>query len=120
MIQISALLVLHLAACGDTVEDCRSQCGCWNAATLLCSTVITDATGKPLAGIQVTCKGEATPIAVSGQDGKAAFTIETRHSPGCNYERCTNLVFSDPLGVHATREATVFEANNQTLALTTR
>jgi hypothetical protein len=95
----------------------RSFCGCWQPARLSFEGRIVDASGAPIEGVALTCSGEDAPVAQSDATGRLAFTIDTMNSPGCHYQRCTNLRFSDSRGRFADRETTVYVANGATLTL---
>jgi len=99
-------------------DDCSSSfCGCWEDTTLVFSTTVVNGANEPVRGIRIHCDGERDPIATSGRDGIATFTIETAVSPGCQYLRCTNLEFSDPDHRYKTIQTTVFLANQSTVVL---
>jgi len=114
---LAALLVFFAAACSSSDNStnngggCASSlCGCWEDATLSYQTKVVDqATGNPLEGIQVRCAGEDEVQATSNASGDLAFDLDTRVSPGCHYERCTNLKFVDPAGKYQDASATVFQ-----------
>jgi hypothetical protein len=78
---------------------------------------IQDASMMPLVGIELFCFGEDIPIAVSDAAGTLGFSIQTQFSPGCKYERCTNMRLHDPAGKRADLEGTYFQFNGQTLSM---
>jgi hypothetical protein len=79
---------------------------------------IQDATTMmPLAGIELSCKGENMAIATSDATGKVTFTLETMLSPGCGYERCNNMVLHDPTGAHMDFEGTYYSFNGMTVSM---
>jgi hypothetical protein len=95
-----------------------SFCGCSTEVTLAFSaTILNGQTGDPVAGIELYCKGETDPIAVSDAMGKVAFSIETLESPGCGPERCGNLVFHDPVGPLADTTGTYYEYNGKDVVM---
>ena len=98
---VIALLILFSASyiTPSIAYECgKSFCGCWTPATLKFETTVVDKDQTPIKEIQIFCSREQEPIATSGNDGKISFTIETMHSPGCGYQRCTNLKIVDPSG----------------------
>ncbi len=95
----------------------RSFCGCWSDTELNFKTKTQDNSGRPITGIELRCKSETDPIAVSDDDGNISFSIETRTSPGCGYARCRNLIFKDPNGEFLELTATVFQKNNDITVL---
>ena len=84
------------------------------------TTTVSDESGNPLAGIELRCERETAPIVVSEEDGNATFAIVTMHSPGCHYQRCTHLVFSDPRGLFHALNATVYQTNHKIAVLQRR
>jgi hypothetical protein len=98
--------------------DCGGFCGCWEPTTMTFDATIQDATTMmPLAGIELFCKGENTAIAMSDATGKVSYSIETMVSPGCDYERCNNMVLHDPTGAHMDLEGTYFSLNGTTVSM---
>lgn len=101
--------------------DCsRSFCGCWTPATLNFETIVLDKDQIPLKGIQLFCSSEREPIGTSGKDGKITFTVETMQSPGCHYQRCTNIKIVDPAGSFEDLETTVYVVNRKLVVMKKR
>jgi hypothetical protein len=99
-------------------EGCgMSLCGCSADTTMTFDATIQDASMMPLAGIELLCLGEDTPIAVSDATGAIAFSIETTESPGCGFGRCNNMTLHDPTGKRLDLQGTYFSFNGQTLAM---
>ncbi|MBK9262946.1 MAG: hypothetical protein IPM54_24470 [Polyangiaceae bacterium] len=100
-------------------DDCgMSLCGCWEDTTMTFDATVEDAsTMMPLSGIELFCKGEDTAIAVSDAAGKLIFSIETKSSPGCGFERCTNMTLHDPNGAHMDVDGTYYTFNGKTLSM---
>lgn len=94
---------------------CGDLCGCWTDVALNYSVTLLDDRGSPASGVTATCAGESTPISTAGADGVISFSIQTRESPGCSFERCRNINLAqaggalEPLQVfaQATNGATV-------------
>ena len=94
--------------------DCaKSFCGCWRPATLSFESTILDNDKMPIKGIKVFCSHLEEPIATADENGKVYFSIDTRYSPGCHYERCSNLKLVDPKGIFETLNINVGIANKQ-------
>lgn len=100
-------------------DDCgMSLCGCSSDAIMDFDATVQDATTMmPLAGIELVCFGESTPIAVSDGTGKLNYSIQTRSSPGCGFDRCNNMKLHDPSGAHMDLEGTYYTFNEKTLSL---
>jgi hypothetical protein len=97
--------------------DCgMSFCGCWTPETLTFSANVITAEA-PAQGIELYCKGEPDPIAVSDAMGMVSFSIETMVSPGCGPERCGNLRFHDPAGALADVEGAYYEYNGKDVVM---
>ena len=95
-----------------------SLCGCWADVMMSFEATVQDAqTMMPLAGIELSCKGESVPVALSDSTGKLSFTIDTQQSPGCGYLRCNNMVLHSPDGAHMDQEGTYFSLNGQTILM---
>lgn len=94
-----------------------SLCGCSEDVTMTFEATIQDAAMMPLAGIELLCHGEDTPIAVSDATGAIAFSIETTESPGCGFGRCNNMILHDPAGKRLDVQGTYFSFNGQTLSM---
>ncbi len=93
---------------GSDAWCARNLCGCWEDATLRYSAELRDAAGAPAAGVEAVCHGEETPIVRSGADGVLAFEIATQQSPGCGYQRCSNMLLRDPQGRFAEKPVTAW------------
>lgn len=110
-ILFAACAAFALFAC-DPVPgpDCSSSfCGCWEDKTLQYGATVVDAeSSEPIPGVTLRCDDETEIRATSDAEGKVAFEVETRYSPGCHYERCTHLLFHDPAGIHADLETTSY------------
>lgn len=112
---VNGLLLACAVGCGGSTEQggpCtggESLCGCPEPTTLVLDTRVTDGAGSNAAGINVSCKGESAPIAVTDQGGRIHVELATKESPGCGFERCNNLVFKDPAGKLPTVEKTAFQ-----------
>lgn len=107
--QIDSVLLPGTAPVAD-VDCAQTLCGCWEDRTLAYeNTVVDKSTGEQLWNITVICVGEDFPIDISDAEGGVVFEIETRFSPGCNYERCRNLRFEDPTGAYEPLERTVYQ-----------
>jgi len=119
LMMICVLLTWH--ATPTAGFDCaRSFCGCWTPVTLNFETTAIDKDRAPINGIQLFCSQEQEPIGTSDKDGKIKFTIETKVSPGCNYQRCTNFRFIDPSGTFKDLETTVYVANGLSVVMKKR
>lgn len=81
------------------------------------ATVQNAQTMAPLEGIELYCGGELMPIATSDAMGKIQFTIATKQSPGCGFERCTNMRLHAPDGSVMDSEGTYFSMNGQTISM---
>jgi hypothetical protein len=98
----------------------RSFCGCWTPVALNFNTVAVDKDQTPIKGVQLLCSKEQEPIGTSDKDGNIRFIIETMQSPGCHFQRCTNLRFNDPSGVYEDLETTIYVANGKSVILKKR
>jgi hypothetical protein len=96
-----------------------SLCGCSEPATLEYeATTIDIQTDAPVAGVEVFCLGEDTPIATSDDAGLVGFSIETMLSPGCGYDRCNNLRFHATAGPYEDHEEPVLQSNGDFVEMT--
>lgn len=98
-------------------EDCgMSLCGCWSDMMMSFeATLQNPQTMEPLSGVELYCGGETMPIAISDAMGKISFTIATKQSPGCGFERCNNMRLHAPLGPFVDYEGTYFSMNGETI-----
>jgi hypothetical protein len=89
-------------------EGCGATfCGCWEDVTAAFTAKVQDqSTMMPLTGIELVCMGETMPITTSDVNGNLSFSIATKQSPGCGYERCNNLKLHDPTGMRPDVEGT--------------
>ena len=116
------LILSSLMACNTPFGEGEGGCamsffGCSESKTLTYETTVVDqATGDPLQGIQVRCAGEDEIQTTSNTSGEIAFTPETTFSPGCKYERCSNLEFVDPSGSYTDASATAFQTDDVEMA----
>ena len=117
--QVTLTTIATTTATATTAAaDCgMSLCGCWTPSHLAFATRLQDNAGQPASGIDATCHGDSTPIAHSDAQGRLSFEIDTPYSPGCHWQRCTNLSFSDPQHRFADKPTTVFLANGKTVTL---
>jgi hypothetical protein len=96
-----------------------SFCGCSEPVTLEYeATTIDIQTDAPVAGVEVFCLGEDTPIATSDEAGLVNFSIETMLSPGCGYDRCNNLRFHATVGPYVDHEEPVLQSNGEFVEMT--
>lgn len=97
----------------------NSLCGCSEPATLEYeATTIDIQTDAVVAGVEVYCLGEDTPIATSDAAGLVGFSIETMLSPGCGYDRCNNLRFHATVGPYVDHEEPVLQSNGDFVEMT--
>lgn len=104
---------------GQEEGGCGGLCGCPEAATLEYeATVIDIQTKMPVAGVEVYCVGEDSPISTSDEAGLVGFSIETELSPGCGYDRCNNLRFHATVGPYKDHEEPVLQSNGDFVEMT--
>ena len=113
---LAFLLSCH-AAHSFAFDCARTLCGCSSPVTLKYKTTVVDKNQIPIKNIQLYCGDEKESIATSAGNGKAQFSIETMYSPGCHYERCTDIKFIDPRALFYPLEATVYETNGKETTL---
>lgn len=106
---VLALAVLSVSSCS---VPCQSLCGCWEDTTLSVAGNTRATDGGALAGIQVSCVGSTAVMDVSDQSGAFEFELMTQESPGCGYQNCNNLVFTDPSGALQSKELTVWQVRD--------
>lgn len=106
-------------ACSDggSSGGCGDLCGCWTDVTLNYAVTVVNSSGTGAAGVTATCVGDQGPIATAGADGVLAFSIQTRESPGCSFERCRNINVTDPAGNLETIQLSAESSNGATVQL---
>ena len=111
-------LLATLALAGCTDRQCQSAiCGCWEPAEVALDIEVLDELGRPVPGASAFCVNEDDAVAVAGDDGLLAATLETRVSPGCGVERCSSLTILDPSGRCEGVESTLSVLNESTVTL---
>jgi len=122
-LQLAILLALPFSLFGnepiDTTkpEKCMSLCGCWTKIELDFVAYVFDSNGNPVEGIALTCKAENVARGISDKNGFISFKLKTEFSPGCQYQSCTNMIFSDEKARYKNVEATIFQSNGKTIVL---
>lgn len=107
---IGVLVLAVLSSCGgvrDPRGPCQSLCGCWEDTTLSVSGSTRSPDGGALAGINVSCRGDTAVMDVTDAYGAFDFHLATQESPGCGFQTCNNLVFTDPGGAVQSKELNV-------------
>lgn len=90
ILMIANAQVMADAICG------RSMCGCWGDVNLSYNLTLRDKNRQPVKNIQAFCDNEHSPMGKSNATGVVQFSVATKSSPGCGFERCGSIKLVDP------------------------